>query len=70
MAKKVKLSELSVEELNSKLNETKKKYFDLRCQTVVGHVENPLLKRTLRRQIAALNTTIRAKELASDVVTK
>lgn len=67
MAKKVKIHEMSVEELIAKRAELKKEYFDLRCQAVVGHVENPLLKRTLRRQIAALNTVIRAKEIASEV---
>lgn len=64
MAKKVKLHELSTEELNAKLGDAKKKLFDLRCQAVVGHVENPVLKRTLRRQIAALHTVIGAKEAA------
>lgn len=67
MAKKVKLHELSTEELQAKLGEAKQKYFDLRCQAVVGHVENPVLKRTLRRHIAALHTVIREKELSSDV---
>jgi large subunit ribosomal protein L29 len=32
---------------------------------VIGHVENPLQKRALRRQIARLNTLIRAQELAA-----
>lgn len=68
MAKKVKLHEMSMEELTAKRAEIKKEYFDLRCQAVVGHVENPLLKRTLRRQIAALSTVIRAKELASEEI--
>lgn len=68
MAKKVKLHEMSMEELTAKRAEIKKEYFDLRCQAVIGHVENPLLKRTLRRQIAALNTVIRAKELASEEI--
>ncbi|MEL3904689.1 MAG: 50S ribosomal protein L29 [Treponemataceae bacterium] len=68
MAKKIKLHEMSMEELTAKRAEIKKEYFNLRCQAVVGHVENPLLKRTLRRQIAALNTVIRAKELASEEI--
>ena len=37
---------------------------DLRFQMVIGHVDNPMQKRTMRRQIATLNTLIRAKELA------
>lgn len=68
MAKKQKLHELSTEELKAKLAETKKKHFDLRCQAIVGHVENPVLKRTLRRHIAALHTVIREKEIASNTV--
>lgn len=70
MAKKAKLSELSLEELVAKRNEAKQKYFDLRCQSVIGHVENPVMKRTMRRQIAALNTFIRQKELAGESVKK
>jgi large subunit ribosomal protein L29 len=31
---------------------------DLRFKMVLGHVENPLEKRNLRRQIARLNTII------------
>ena len=50
--------ELKKEELILKREELKKKYFDLRFQMVVGHVENPLQKRNLRRQIARVETLI------------
>ena len=62
MAKKEK--ELSYSELVAKRNELKKKYMDFRFQMVIGHVDNPLQKRTMRREIARLNTLIRQKELA------
>ncbi len=62
MAKKEK--ELSYSELVAKRNELKRKYMDLRFQMVIGHVDNPLQKRTMRREIARLNTLIRQKELA------
>ena len=62
MAKKEK--ELSYSELVVKRNELKRKYMDLRFQMVIGHVDNPLQKRTMRREIAALNTLIRQKEIA------
>ncbi|NLM01102.1 MAG: 50S ribosomal protein L29 [Treponema sp.] len=62
MAKKEK--ELSYSELIVKRNELKRKYMDLRFQMVIGHVDNPLQKRTMRREIAALNTLIRQKEIA------
>ncbi|MCX7027950.1 MAG: 50S ribosomal protein L29 [Spirochaetes bacterium] len=59
--------DLKPEELLAKLEDLKKKYFDLRFQMVVGHVENPLEKRTLRRQIARLETLIgKAKTSPAD----
>ena len=62
--KKANYKELSLAELQAKRSELKQKYMDLRFQFVVGHVENPMLKRSMRREIAALNTFIRQKELA------
>jgi large subunit ribosomal protein L29 len=54
---------LSFPELKAKRDELHKKYMEFRFQTVIGHVENPLQKRTLRRQIARLNTLIHAQVL-------
>ena len=62
MAKKEK--ELSYSELIVKRNELKKKYMDLRFQMVIGHVDNPMQKRTMRREIARINTLIRQTEIA------
>jgi large subunit ribosomal protein L29 len=50
--------ELKYEELLAKRSELRKKYLDVRFKSVVGHLENPLEKRTLRRQIARLETLI------------
>jgi large subunit ribosomal protein L29 len=50
--------ELKLNELLAKREEVRKKYFDLRFMSVVGHVENPLEKRILRRHIARLETRI------------
>jgi large subunit ribosomal protein L29 len=55
---------LSFPELKAKRDELKKKYMELRFQMVIGHVENPLQKRVMRRQIARLNTMIHAQEIA------
>ena len=63
MAKK-KEKELSYSELIVKRNEMKKKYMDLRFQMVIGHVDNPMQKRSMRREIARMNTLIRQKEIA------
>ena len=61
--KNKKDSELSYDELVAKLNETTKKYMDLRFQAVMAHVDNPLQKRTLRREIARLKTLIHQHDL-------
>jgi large subunit ribosomal protein L29 len=50
--------ELKLDELVAKRAELRKKYFDFRFQSVVGHVENPVQARVLRRQIARLETLI------------
>jgi large subunit ribosomal protein L29 len=53
---------LSLPELKAKRDELNKKYMELRFQMVVGHVENPLQKRVMRRQLARLNTLIHQQE--------
>ncbi len=62
--KRKELKSLSFAELVSKRDEMTKKYMDLRFQLVIGHVDNPLQKRTMRREIAALNTLISKGEIA------
>jgi large subunit ribosomal protein L29 len=57
--------EMGLGELKAKREELSKKYFDLRFQMIVGHVENPLQKRELRRQISRLNTLIHQKTTLS-----
>ena len=63
---KKNVKELSYAELVAQRNELKQKYMDLRFQMVIGHVDNPMQKRTMRRDIARLNTFIRAKEIAGE----
>jgi len=55
---------LSFQELKAKREELSRKYMDLRFQMIIGHVDNPLQKRTMRRQLARLNTLIKAQEMA------
>jgi large subunit ribosomal protein L29 len=56
-------NELSYEELISQRQELSKKYRELRFNMVIGHIDNSLEKRTLRRKIAALNTLIHEFDL-------
>jgi large subunit ribosomal protein L29 len=55
---------LTFPELKAKQEEMNRKYMELRFQIVIGHVDNPLQKRIMRRQIARLNTLISAQEKA------
>jgi large subunit ribosomal protein L29 len=51
-------NDLTYDELLTKREELKKQFRDLRFNIVIGHVDNPLEKRTLRRKISRLNTII------------
>ena len=51
---------LSYKELEAKL---RKELVDLRLQKVLGHLDNPMLLRTTRRDIARLNTRIHAIDI-------
>lgn len=55
-------SNLTYPELKAKREELGQKYLELRFKLIVGHVENPLQKRAMRRQIARLNTLIHQHE--------
>ena len=54
---------LTFAELKAKRDDLSRKYMDFRFQLIIGHVDNPLQKRHLRRQIARLNNLIRQHEL-------
>ena len=59
-----KIREMSEVELNAELTKMKKDLFNLRFQHVTGQLENPVLLRETRRDIARVKTIIREKELA------
>ena len=59
-----KIREMSEAELNAELLKMKKDLFNLRFQHVTGQLENPILLRETRRDIARVKTIIREKELA------
>ncbi|AGT27457.1 50S ribosomal protein L29 [Borrelia miyamotoi] len=58
-----KFRDLTLEDMKAKILALKKEYMDLRFKVVVGHVENPLKKRELKRDIARLNTIIHEYEI-------
>ncbi len=51
-------NDLTYNELVEKREELNRKFLDLRISNVMGHVENPLDKRIIRRKISRLNTII------------
>ena len=55
---------LTFPELKAKRDELKRKYMEMRFQLVIGHIDNPLQKRVMRRQIARLSTLIHEHEVA------
>ena len=60
-AKEVK--EMTSEELVAKLAELKSELFNLRFRMASGQLENPVSIRTCKRDIARINTEIRAREI-------
>ena len=51
-------AKLSYDELVAKRDELRRSYLNMRMEKVLGHVDNPLQVRNVRRQIARLNTLI------------
>ncbi len=59
------LRDLTVEELESRLDESKQELFNLRFQMVTGQQDNSAMLRTTRREIARILTVLREKEIAA-----
>jgi large subunit ribosomal protein L29 len=55
--------ELSFPELLAKREELKKQYNDVCANMIIGHVDNPLSKRTARRKLARVTSIIREFDL-------
>ena len=56
-------NDLSYGELLTRRDEIRGQYRDVRFNMVVGHVDNPLLLRTLKRKVARLNTIVHEYDL-------
>ena len=60
------LAKLSADELVQELRETKHAALNLRFRNATGQLENTAEIKKTRRQIARINTQIRANEIASE----
>ena len=58
------IRELSTEEINKKLVETKEELFNLRFQQATGTLEKPSRIKDLRHTVARLKTVLRERELS------
>jgi large subunit ribosomal protein L29 len=57
------LKEKNDKELNLELSMLIKEYKDLKFKKVTGVIENPLKLRTIRKDIARINTLLHEKEI-------
>jgi len=57
------LRELGPAGLKEKQKELEEESFNLRFQTKLGEVDNPLRRRTVRRELARVKTLLREAEL-------
>ena len=58
------IRELTTEEINKKLVETKEELFNLRFQQATGTLEKPSRIRDLRHTVARLKTVLREREIS------
>lgn len=54
---------MTEQELTAKRDALSKEYLDLRVNKVLGHLDNPLRARIIRREIARINTRLSEKKL-------
>ena len=64
MVNSSELRELSEDELETRLAETKEELFNLRFQNATGQLDNYRRLGQLRRDVARINTIIRERQLA------
>ncbi len=65
MTKPQELREMSDEQLQFTLNETRQEFFKLRFQSATERLDAPSALRKLRRDIARIHTIARQRELAA-----
>ncbi len=64
------IRQLSTEEINDKLVETKQELFNLRFQQATGNLEKPSRLRELRHTVARMKTVLKERENQNESVTE
>lgn len=57
------LRDLTTQELNNKLLESKTELFNLRFQLATGQLDNPMRIKVVRKDIARIKTIVREREI-------
>ncbi len=60
--KPTEIREMSVEDLKAKIDELTRERFNLRFRSATESIENPMRFRSLRRDIARMQTILRERE--------
>jgi large subunit ribosomal protein L29 len=60
------LRQLTSEELQARIEESERELFRLRFRSATQELENPLLLRHLRRDVARMKTVLQERELAPE----
>jgi large subunit ribosomal protein L29 len=65
MAKATELKDMTVDELERQLVETKEELFNLRFQNATGQLDNYKRLAVLKKEVARLKTVLRERELTA-----
>ncbi len=57
------IRDMSVDELKSRERELRKELFNIEMQYAIGHLENPMRLKLLRREVARVITVTKEREL-------
>jgi len=60
------IRELTADEINARITQLQEELFRLRFRSATQELENPMLLRTLRKDIARLKTVLRERELSTE----
>jgi len=64
--KNAEIRDLPLDELQTKLGETKEELFNLRFQNATGQLDNYKRLGELRKEVARIKTILRERELSGD----
>ena len=60
------IRDMSVDDIDARISQLQEELFRLRFRSATQELENPMLLRTLRKDIARLKTVLRERELLTE----